>query len=56
MMIASMDVAVYTALTSALGFIALAIATPLVRERHDRYTLAATVLAVLSIVIPLFIT
>ena len=56
LMIAEMDVAVYTPITSAIGFIALAFATPLVRERLDRYTLSATAIAILSILLPLWIS
>ena len=52
LLLATMDVAVYTPLTSALGFIALAAATPMVRERLDRYTVCATAVAILSIVLP----
>jgi hypothetical protein len=55
-MIAQMDVAVYTPITSAIGFVALAIATPLVRERLDRYTLTATAIALLSLFLPLLIS
>lgn len=51
-LLSSMDVAVYTPVTSALGFIALAIATPIVREKLDRYTVLATVLSILSIILP----
>ncbi len=56
LMIAQMDVAVYTPITSAIGFVALAIATPLVRERLDRYTLTATAIALLSLFLPLLIS
>ena len=52
LLLATMDVAVYTPLTSALGFIALAAATPMVRERLDRYTVAATAVSILSIALP----
>ena len=52
LLLATMDVAVYTPLTSALGFIALAAATPMVRERLDRYTVTATAVSILSIVLP----
>lgn len=51
-LIAEMEVAVYTAASSAIGFIAPALATPFVRERLDRYSITATLLALLSIIIP----
>lgn len=56
LLISQMDVAVYTPITSATGFVALAIATPLVRERLDKYTLTATAVAILSLFLPLLIS
>jgi drug/metabolite transporter (DMT)-like permease len=56
LMVARMDVAVYTPIASAIGFVALAIATPLVRERLDRYTLTTTAIALLSLFLPLLIS
>jgi hypothetical protein len=52
LLLVTMDIAVYTPITSAIGFIALAVATPIVRERLDRYTVLATAVAILSIVLP----
>lgn len=51
-LIAMMDISVFTPLTSAFSFIAVAIATPIVGEKLNRYTLIATGLAVLSVVLP----
>ena len=55
LLIERMDVALYTPVTSAIGYIALAVATPIVREKFDRYTVIATVVAVLSIFLPILI-
>ena len=55
LLIERMDVALYTPVTSAIGYIALAVATPIVREKLDRYTVIATVAAVLSIFLPILI-
>lgn len=52
LLISRMDLAVYTPLTSALAFVAFALATPLVKEKLDKYTIAATAIAILSIVLP----
>ena len=52
LLLEAMDVAVYTPVTNAIGFIALAIATPIVREKLDRYTVCATIVSVLSIILP----
>ena len=55
LLIERMDVALYTPVTSAIGYIALAVATPIVREKLDRYMVTATVIAILSIFLPMFI-
>jgi len=47
-----MDVSVYTPVTSAFTFVAIAAATPIIGEKLDKYTVAATVLAVMSVVLP----
>ena len=51
-LIEQMDVALYTPVISALGFIAMAVVTPLVKERLDIYKIAATVIAILSLFLP----
>ena len=52
LLVAMMDVAVYTPITTAFGFVAVAIVAPIVRERLDKYTVAATAIAVLSVFLP----
>jgi hypothetical protein len=52
LLIEAMDVAVYTPVTSAIGFVAMAIATPIVKEKLDVYKISATVIAILSLFLP----
>ena len=52
LLITSMDVATYTPVISAMGFLAMAIVTPLVRERLDKSKIIATVIALLSLFLP----
>ena len=55
LLIASMEVSLYTPVVTALGFICMAIATPIVRERLDRYNIAATAIAIASLFLPMLI-
>ena len=47
-----MDVSVFTPLSSALSFAAVAIATPIIGEKLNRYTVISTVIAILSVILP----
>jgi len=47
-----MDVSVYTPVSSALTFAAVAAATPMIGEKLNKYTVIATVLAILSVILP----
>lgn len=47
-----MDVSVYTPVSSAFGFVAVALVAPIIKERLDKYTVIATVIAVLSVFLP----
>jgi hypothetical protein len=42
-------------MSSALGFIAVALVSPIIKEKLDRYTIIATTAAVLSVVVPALI-
>ena len=52
LLLTMIDVSVFTPLSGALGFISIAIATPIIRERLDRYTVTATALAIASVALP----
>lgn len=52
LLLSMIDVSVFTPLSNTLGFISIAVATPLIREKLDKYTIIATALAVASVVIP----
>lgn len=54
-LVAMMDVAIHTTMSSALGFIAVALVSPIIKEKLDRYTIIATTAAVLSVVVPALI-
>ena len=47
-----MDVAVYTPVSSAFGFVAVALVAPIIKEKLDKYTVIATIIAVLSVFLP----
>ena len=55
LLLAQMDVALHAPVISALGYVAIAIATPIVKERLDKYKIAATVIAILSLFLPMII-
>jgi hypothetical protein len=55
LLIEQMDVALYTPVVSALGFVCMAIASPIVREKLDRYKLTATLIAIASLFLPTLI-
>ena len=52
LILAMIDVSVFTPLQGALGFVSIAIATPIIREKLDKYTLIATALAIASVAVP----
>lgn len=52
MILSIMDVSVYTPLSSAMVFVAIIAATPLIGEKLNKYVLIAAVLAILSVVLP----
>ena len=51
-LIATMHMAVYTPVVSAIGFISVAIASVFIKEKLDKYSIIATVIAILSIALP----
>lgn len=55
-LLANMDVSVFTSVSAALSFAVVAVTTPIIKEKLDKYTIAATVIAILSVVIPSFIS
>lgn len=52
LLLGMMDVSIYTPLSSAFTFAAVAVATPIIGEKLNRYTIIATVFAILSVVLP----
>lgn len=52
LLLSMIDVSVFTPLSNTLAFISIAVATPLIREKLDKYTVIATSLAVASVVFP----
>jgi drug/metabolite transporter (DMT)-like permease len=52
LLLGMMDVSIYTPLSSAFAFAAVAVATPIIGEKLNRYTIIATVFAILSVVLP----
>ena len=55
LLLGMMDVSIYTPLSSAFTFAAVAVATPIIGEKLNRYTIIATLLAILSVVLPAII-
>ena len=55
LLIERMDVALYTPVITALGFVAMAIASPIVREKLDRYKICSIAIAILSLFLPTLI-
>ena len=55
LILAKLDVSVFTPISGALGFIATAVATPIVREKLDKYTVIATLLSISSVALPALI-
>ena len=51
-LLAIMDVSVYTPVASALTFVAMAIAVPIMGEKLTKHTLIATLIAILSVIAP----
>ena len=55
LLLGMMDVSVYTPVSSAFTFVAVAVATPIIGEKLNKYTIIATAIAVLSVVLPAII-
>lgn len=52
LLLGMMEVSIYTPLSSAFSFAAVAVAIPIIGEKLNRYTIIATLLAILSVVLP----
>ena len=52
LLLSLVDVSAFTPLSGALGFISIAVATPIIREKLDKYTISATAIAVASVALP----
>ena len=50
-----MDVSIFSPISSALGFVAVAIATPIIGEKLNKYTVIATIIAIVSVFLPFFL-
>ena len=55
LLLGMMDVSVYTPVSSAFTFVAVDVATPIIGEKLNKYTIIATAIAVLSVVLPAII-
>lgn len=52
LLLGMMEVSVFTPLSSAVSFAAVAIATPIIGEKLDKYTVISTAIAIASVVLP----
>jgi len=52
LLLGMMEVSVFTPLSSAFSFAAVAIATPIIGEKLDKYTVISTAIAIASVVLP----
>ena len=50
-----MDVSIFSPISSALGFVAVAIATPIIGEKLNKYTVISTIIAIVSVFLPFFL-